>query len=250
MACSPRLSVVLLVLLAFVAACVPSAASAAGGGVAAAGAVQKAKPNSAKSKAKPKSKAKAKRRTVKRRVPLKPTHPTATAEAVAPAITAPASAPGTTDCGNTSQVPTADGDATAAAAILCLVNNERALAGLRPLVRNGALDTAAQIHSGDMVAKQYFEHADPLGVGATARVLAAGWATLTQRWRVGENIAWGSGPYASPTSVVERWMNSPPHRENILAPDFREIGVGVAAGSPMPQRLAGATYTIDLGVRG
>jgi uncharacterized protein YkwD len=177
---------------------------------------------------------------VKRRKPRSATH------AVKPTTTAPV----ITDCGSTSFIPAADGDPAAAAAILCLVNNERARAGLQPLVRNGALEAAAQIHSRDMVAKQYFEHTDPLGAGATARVLAAGWATLAQRWRIGENIAWGSGPYGSPTSVVQRWMDSLPHRENMLNPIFREIGVGVAAGSPLPQSLQGATYTIDLGVRG
>lgn len=241
----PRLILVLIV-LTLTAGCLPSAASAAGGSTATASAAKKAKSKSAKAKAR----GKAKRHAVKRRVRRKPAHSPPAPSAVTPSTSPAASAPVISTCGTTTGRPATDADAATLAAVLCLVNNERARAGLEPLVRNDALDSAAQFHSRDMVAQQYFDHTDPLGVGAIGRVLAAGWVTLAQSWRIGENIAWGSGPYASPRSAVLRWMNSPPHRENMLNPAFREIGVGVAAGTPMPQPEPGATYTIELGVRG
>jgi len=65
---------------------------------------------------------------------------------------------------------------------------------------------------------------------------------------VGENIAWGSGSLATPREIERGWMRSPRHRANILSQRFREIGAGVAAGTP--ERAGGATYTTDFGTRG
>jgi len=64
---------------------------------------------------------------------------------------------------------------------------------------------------------------------------------------VGENIAYGSGDRSSPRSIGAAWMNSPPHRANILRASFREIGIGLASGTPVSVR--GATYTTDFGQR-
>jgi hypothetical protein len=44
-------------------------------------------------------------------------------------------------------------------------------------------------------------------------------------------------------------MASPGHKRNILAPDFGEIGIGIATGSPEPRsRMSAATYTTDFGI--
>jgi uncharacterized protein YkwD len=43
-------------------------------------------------------------------------------------------------------------------------------------------------------------------------------------------------------------MNSPEHRANILQRGYRELGVGVALGTPRPGLSGGATYTVDFGV--
>ena len=49
-------------------------------------------------------------------------------------------------------------------------------------------------------------------------------------WSYGENIAWGTRNRGTPKSIVRSWMHSPPHRANILNPQFRHLGVGFARG--------------------
>ena len=66
-------------------------------------------------------------------------------------------------------------------------------------------------------------------------------------WSLGENIAWGTGRLASPTEIVDTWMHSPGHRQNILTASFRHIGLGVAVGNPLGG--GGATYVTDFGQR-
>ena len=66
---------------------------------------------------------------------------------------------------------------------------------------------------------------------------------------VGENIAWGSGGQGSPKATVARWMSSPMHRSTMLSRRFRDIGVGVAMGSPMGDSgLNSAIYTANFGL--
>jgi uncharacterized protein YkwD len=65
----------------------------------------------------------------------------------------------------------------------------------------------------------------------------------------GENIAWATGPSATPQAIVRLWMHSPPHRADILRPRFMQIGVGVAQGAPQKPHStdAAATYATDFG---
>jgi uncharacterized protein YkwD len=138
--------------------------------------------------------------------------------------------------------------AQAGAAVLCLVNQERARRGLAPLRPDPTLGVLAFNHSRDMVARRYFNHTSLDGRTYEARVKAARWVSPKRRWMVGENISWGSGTIGAPASVVARWMTSPGHRANILHPAFRHAGVGVAFGVPFPQPMPGATYTMDFGL--
>ena len=73
----------------------------------------------------------------------------------------------------------------------------------------------------------------------------AGYAGRT----LGEDIGWGTYELATPAAIVRAWMESPPHRSIILNRRFREIGVGVAIGTPTDRTEAGAVYTIDVGRR-
>jgi uncharacterized protein YkwD len=134
--------------------------------------------------------------------------------------------------------------ALARKATLCLLNRERSSRGLRAVRLNHKLSVAARAHSRDMVKRGYFDHTSPSGHTMTGRVSAAGY-----RFRsLGENIAWGSGTFATPRSIMREWMDSPGHRDNILRAKFREIGIGVVTGTPVGIS-GGAVYTTDFGTR-
>ena len=74
-----------------------------------------------------------------------------------------------------------------------------------------------------MAEKNYFEHVDPSGQSPADRVRAVGYAEKL----VGENIAYGP---KSVEEVVQGWLDSPGHCENIMDPRFAEMGIGLAPG--------------------
>jgi len=128
-------------------------------------------------------------------------------------------------------------------AVLCLVNAERAARKLAPLAPDSRLQTAAERHSQDMGARDYFDHVTPSGIGFAERVRAAGFRSSGAN--LAENIAWGSGAHAQPAQVVKGWMSSRPHRATILDPAMRRIGIGVALDAPHPAVGDAATYTAN-----
>ncbi|WP_328899060.1 sigma-70 family RNA polymerase sigma factor [Streptomyces sp. NBC_00441] len=118
--------------------------------------------------------------------------------------------------------------------VLALVNTERAKEGCSPVTGDDELTTAAQRHSEDMAAHDYFSHTSQDGSGPGERITAAGY-----RWSTyGENIAKGQ---RTPADVMNSWMNSPGHRANILNCSFKELGVGIQ-DSP-----GGIVWTQDFG---
>jgi uncharacterized protein YkwD len=122
------------------------------------------------------------------------------------------------------------------AEVLRIANQERAKAGCGALTADNRLANAAQKHSADMAANDYFSHTSQNGDQMADRVDAAGYP-----WRsLGENIAKGQ---ATPASVMQAWMNSSGHRANILNCGFRNIGVGLAfdGGSPVWTQNFGTT---------
>ena len=129
-------------------------------------------------------------------------------------------------------------------ATLCLLNQERKQRGLPGFKHNGRLSLASQRHANDMARRNYFAHGDFVG-----RIRAARYLSGVRSWTVGENIAWGSWHYATPRMIMRGWMNSPPHKRNILSSSFREVGVGVAAGAPARGQEHAATYATDFGTR-
>ncbi|MFE2278738.1 CAP domain-containing protein [Streptomyces sp. NPDC059454] len=118
---------------------------------------------------------------------------------------------------------TPDGRDRTAGEVIDLTNRERARAGLPPLSRDPRLTAAAQAHSADMVARDFYSHTAPDGGKPWDRAAAAGSVLRT----TGENIACGQ---RSAAEVVQGWMNSPGHRANILEAGFTRIGVGFAGG--------------------
>jgi uncharacterized protein YkwD len=150
-------------------------------------------------------------------------------------------------CGAVGLEPAALGTGESRRLILCLLNEERASQGLAPLQQRAELELASQHHSEDMVARRFFEHDTPDGVDPQQRMLAAGYRS--DNAITGENIAWAAGERATPFELVDLWMHSPPHRENILRREFTEVGVGLAPGAPVTPRSDGApwTFTTDFG---
>jgi uncharacterized protein YkwD len=108
------------------------------------------------------------------------------------------------------------------AKLLRVVNKARASHGLRPVRYDATLERAARAHSAEMLAGGYFDHGD---FGGRMRAFGARGPFL------GENLAWGTGPYAAAGNIVREWLASPEHRENLLRPGFRRIGIGALAGA-------------------
>jgi uncharacterized protein YkwD len=134
------------------------------------------------------------------------------------------------------------------AATLCLLNAERARAGAGPLTENRKLELAAERHSLDMATRKFFEHVNPDGVSDAARIVRTGYPPIY----IGENLAWGEEQESTPAMIVRAWMNSPGHKANLLRPNYREIGIGLAYAAPEPQPVPkqAAIYTTDFGAGG
>jgi uncharacterized protein YkwD len=112
------------------------------------------------------------------------------------------------------------------------VNAVRAAHQLPPLKRVSLVDDAARYHATDMGQDNYFDH-DSYDRNGGALVYVCGWSSRIRSYYpnsapLGENIAAG---YPTPESVMNAWMNSTGHRENILRDSYWEIGVGYYAGS-------------------
>ena len=133
----------------------------------------------------------------------------------------------------------------AAAETLTLLNAARARYHAPALRPDPRLARAARRHSRDMVAYGYFAHDSRYGARFSARIARVGWMRSRTRWRVGENLAWGTGRAASPRAVLAAWLRSPGHRRVLLRRSYRVVGVGVAAGTPSGR--SGRTYTADFG---
>ncbi|WP_431802777.1 CAP domain-containing protein [Halobacillus andaensis] len=103
--------------------------------------------------------------------------------------------------------------------VVTLVNEERAKEDLPPLEMYDRLSDLARLKSQDMADNDYFDHTSPT-YGTPFEMMDQYDFTY---WSAGENIAAGQ---RSPEQVVEGWMNSPGHRENIMKEDFTHIGVG------------------------
>lgn len=110
------------------------------------------------------------------------------------------------------------------AGILAETNARRAALGLPPFSFNAQLTVAAQAKAADMVARQYFEHESPDGKGPGDLADAAGYDYLS----IAENLALGD--YEKSGEVVDGWMDSPGHRENIVSTTYSDIGVAVRQG--------------------
>ncbi len=148
-------------------------------------------------------------------------------------------------------MPANDNAATLRSATLCLLNAERAKRGLASLTNNAQLGKAAQNHSRAMVRESFFDHVSPSGSTLLSRVRrGTAYLRRARSYGLAENIAWGSGSFATPQETVKGWMDSAGHRANILSRRYRHIGIGIVIGAPEDaQGMPAATYTTDFGHR-
>ena len=106
-----------------------------------------------------------------------------------------------------------------------LINRQRETSGLSPLSWCNDAARIARLHSENMANYNFFSHAglDGLMVNDRADLLGI------RKWQaIGENIAYNQG-FENPVEfAVERWMQSPKHRDNLLNARWKESGIGVA----------------------
>jgi uncharacterized protein YkwD len=151
-------------------------------------------------------------------------------------------------CSGSGSRPTSATLDRAVDATVCLINQARAQHGLDALHSKSALERAAAAHSRDMVKRDFFSHDSPSGTTPQQRIDRTGYLDGARSWAVGETIAWGTGGYATPSSIVRGWLQSPGHRAILLAGRYRDLGIGIALGAPSGGG-GGATFTGDFGLR-
>jgi uncharacterized protein YkwD len=103
-----------------------------------------------------------------------------------------------------------------------LVNVERARAGLGQLAFEPRLTASATAYTKVLASMGRLSHIGPDGSTLVTRAEAAGFPFTVQE---GEVLAWGNQGWP-PEGVVRAWLNSPPHREEILSPVFTRAGIG------------------------
>jgi len=131
--------------------------------------------------------------------------------------------------------------------LLSQANVERRKAGSPPLALHPLLTRAAQAHAGDLLARAYFAHQSPEGQGPRDRATQAGYGGGSAEGGIaliGENLAEQD---FSARQALQQWMESPPHRRNLLDPRFREMGLGLAVGAG--RGTPRAIWVLELGTR-
>lgn len=107
--------------------------------------------------------------------------------------------------------------------LVSITNKKRAEAGLPSLVLNSNLSQAAALKAGDMFAKDYWAHNSPDGITPWAFIKQSGYDYAY----AGENLARG---FNSAEDVVNAWMASPKHKENMLFKNYNDVGFFVGTG--------------------
>ena len=107
--------------------------------------------------------------------------------------------------------------------IIELTNKERIAGGVAPLRHSKVLDLSAKMKAEDMVKNNYFAHNSPQGVKPWHWFKEANYNYTF----AGENLAMN---FIEAEDTMKAWMNSPKHKENIISPDFEDIGIAVVVG--------------------
>ena len=160
--------------------------------------------------------------------------PPPTATASASTISTGSSGPGLATVSCVTQ-----GNAAFISQTLSLINAARASNNLPALTSSDKLNTAAQSHSEDMACNNFLNHTGWNGSTPDSRIAAAGYAASTAR----ENIYAQPPQYGgNPQAAVDWWMGDPQHRDAILDPQVKDIGIGYASYS---RSDLGGYFTVD-----
>jgi uncharacterized protein YkwD len=154
------------------------------------------------------------------------------------------------DCPGDDVQPTAASASDSAMAVVCDLNQVRAQSGLRALRWDSDLASGAQSQASDMAARHYFSHTTPEGLGVSDRIRPTGYIPANAFWTLSENLGFGTNALSPPSAIVAGWLDSAPHRENVLDPDLQDVGVGIARGPVSDGGASGAIYVADFGARG
>jgi uncharacterized protein YkwD len=140
-------------------------------------------------------------------------------------------------CADASRPATAAPRREMRAAVVCLINQQRAHHHLPALRASAALDSSAQRWTNAMISAGRFSH----GADFAARISAAGF-----HWSfAGENIATG---FQTPAQVVRGWMASTGHCQNILSSTYSDVGTGVSTHPVGAYASGPSTWTQDFGL--
>ena len=134
--------------------------------------------------------------------------------------------------------------------IVARINALRTTRGMRPLRVSRGLTAAASYHTRQMGQLGFFEHESINGAPFWRRIERF-YPAGRGYWSVGENLFWES-PDTSAASAVREWMQSPPHRQNLLSREWRDIGISAEHFATAPGTFGGRSVTIvtaDFGVR-
>jgi uncharacterized protein YkwD len=129
-------------------------------------------------------------------------------------------------------------------AIVCLVNYARAQDRRRRLVQRPRLHLAAELKGERVATCKQFSHT-PCGAALTSDVQAAGYRYST----FGENLFAGTWGRYSARDVVNAWLNSPPHRANMLNGRFRDLGAAPVRATGLFEGGDAVVWTATFGTR-
>jgi uncharacterized protein YkwD len=148
-------------------------------------------------------------------------------------------------CGPADGQPNLDQHA-AQLVMVCLTNYARAQSGLQPLQPSTMLDSAGNAKLAADLSCGVFSH-EPCG-----QPFDAVFSTYTQgasSYQIGENIAWGTGSFGTPRQIMNAWLHSSGHRENILTAAFTQLGIGYAPNQAFLGYGGAALWSQEFGAR-
>jgi uncharacterized protein YkwD len=135
--------------------------------------------------------------------------------------------------------------------VLRQLNQYRRKNGRKAIKAQKQLLRAAVVHGKAMAARGFFEHESANGESFDTRVKRYYRTKGFRSWSVGENLVWASGTLSAKRAIA-LWRNSPGHNRNMLARDWRHVGVAAVRIRSAPGVFGGMNVTIvvtDFGTR-